>query len=56
MITQTEILKDVQRNQIGRAVDEGIEKKAIEIARKMLKIGLTKKQVSEATELSIEKI
>ena len=35
---------------------EGIKEKSIEIARKLLKMGLTSKQVEEATQLKKEEI
>ena len=64
MITQTEYLRDIQRNQIGFARDEareegreeGREEEKIEIAIEMLKMRLSKEQISQATKLSVEKI
>ena len=48
MITQTEYLRDIQRNQIGFAVDE----KTIEIARKLLKRNRPIDEVMEDTGLN----
>jgi predicted transposase/invertase (TIGR01784 family) len=43
-------------NMISSAKEEGANEKAIKVAENLLRMGLSIKQVAEATEISVEKV
>lgn len=56
MMTQIEYYRSAYDNQISYAKDEGKEEERIEIAVNLLKMGLSKEQVSQATKLGLDEI
>ena len=57
LFDEEENYKELIRNtEIAEAHEAGSKEKALEIAKKLIKIGLTNEQIIDATKISIEEI